>query len=185
MAPTRFHHRTAPNAAGHCRAYVGASTLAPIGSGSSAEASPFLLTSTQRHYFARSTSNSLRHWWWTSGGSVQRDTWGEGISGSSVAFIYGTQQHTFARTTLGGLAHAFWDSKDGIRRSDTWATGLASAPAAMVIGDAQHVWAVDTAGNLQQSAAGPAPWPEAACCAHPRARTPAAVSPTPTPRGWG
>ncbi len=141
---------TAPNAAGHCRAYVAASTLAPIGSGSLAEASPLLLTSTQRHYFARSASNSLRHWWWTSGGSVQRDSWGENISGAPVAFLYGTQQHAFARTTLGGLAHAFWDSKDGVFRSDTWATGLASAPSAMVIGDAQHVWAVDTAGNLQQ-----------------------------------
>lgn len=141
---------TAPNAAGHCRAYVGASTLAPIGSGTAAEASPFFLSGTQRHYFARSPSNSLRHWWWTPGEGVRRDAWAEGISGAPVAFVYGTQQHTFARTTTGTLAHAFWDSRDGIRRNDTWATGLASAPAAMVIGDAQHVWAVDTAGNLQQ-----------------------------------
>jgi hypothetical protein len=140
---------TAPNSAGHCRAYVGASTLAPIDSGTSAEASPFLLFGTERHYFARSPSASLRHWWWM-GGSIGRDSWGEGIAGPPVAFVYGTQQHAFARTSTGTLAHSFWDSKDGIRRSDTWATGLASAPAAMVIGDAQHVWAVDTAGNLQQ-----------------------------------
>jgi hypothetical protein len=114
----------------------------------SAEGSQAFLSPNQQHFML--TTGDLHHSYWDGAAKrVLHDTWGTGVTGRPVTFVYGQDQHTFARGSGGTLEHFFYAPSDGTVHHDTWGKGLAGDPAAMVIGAFQDVWATDTGGNLQ------------------------------------
>jgi len=123
---------------------------APASAALASDGGQAYLTPGQQHFFTRLANGDLRHSFWdATANRVLHDTWGGGLAGRPVTFVWQTQQHVLARASDGTLAHWFWDPATSQVQHDAWGSGLAGDPTAAVVDGAQHAWAVDGAGNLQ------------------------------------
>lgn len=105
----------------------------------------------QQHVFARSSENTISHWWQAGTGAPVLDHWGtEGrVMSSPSGFAYQRQQHLFYRNPDGNLEHKFWDQGTDQITTGVWAGGtFVGDPFAFVHRDQQHIFARATDSSL-------------------------------------
>jgi|GEM_PF-3586136 len=104
-----------------------------------------------QHVFARSSDNTLRHWFQGADNPPGLDDWDTAgrVASAPAGFGYGNQQHVFFRNTDGLLEHRFYDV--GARNLDggVWPGGeFVGNPHAFVHRDQQHIFGRTESGGL-------------------------------------
>lgn len=104
-----------------------------------------------QHVFARTSEDSLRHWFQAGYYAPQLDDWTtEGVVKSNpTGFAYGTQQHVFFRNAQNKLEQRFHDIRTGRTTGRVWSDQtFVGNPFAFVHRFEQHVFARTESGGL-------------------------------------
>jgi hypothetical protein len=102
-----------------------------------------------QHAFARGSSGTLEHFFYSPGAGIHHDSWGSGLAGDPAALVIGAFQDVWAIDTGGSLQHWWWGPSTNGVQHDTWGSGVVGRPSVMVSGAQQHVFAQGTGGTLE------------------------------------